>query len=269
MPSGASDNWDSLREKIIGLGERSVHKSYYPELQQQIAELKRFRELLDQSNDSIFLLEMPSGLVADSNKSASQQLGYSSDELLKMSINDFIVPWKITPMEELFSDLMKNKGVKGRKNVITTFLKSNMEEIPVEISVSLVEFGDNFYAVMVARDITERMEAENAIKQSEEKYRVLFEYSPDFIVLLTPDGKIIDINKSIKKIVHLSKEEIIGKSILELGVLFEEDMAEFIEIRHRLMNGESVEPFEFRIIDGNDEIHWMDAYLSLLKKREK
>ncbi|HEX3013132.1 MAG TPA: histidine kinase, partial [Methanobacterium sp.] len=62
MPSGASDNWDSLREKIIGLGERSVHKSYYPELQQQIAELKRFRELLDQSNDAIFLLEMPSGL---------------------------------------------------------------------------------------------------------------------------------------------------------------------------------------------------------------
>ncbi|HEX3013089.1 MAG TPA: histidine kinase dimerization/phosphoacceptor domain -containing protein, partial [Methanobacterium sp.] len=76
----------------------------------------------------------------------------------------------------------------------------------------------------------------------------------------------MDINKSIKKIVHLSKEKLIGKSILELGVLFEEDMTEFIEIRHRLMNGESVEPFEFKIIDGNDEIHWMDAYLSLLKK---
>lgn len=268
MPSGASDNWDSLREKIIGLGERSVHKSYYPELQQQIAELKRFRELLDQSNDAIFLLEMPSGLVADSNKSASHQLGYSGDELLKMSINDFIVPWKINQMEELFSDLMKNRGVKDRKNVITIFLKSNMEEIPVEISVSLVEFGDNFYAVVVARDITERMEAENAIKQSEEKYRVLFEYSPDFIILLTPDGKIIDINKSTKKIIHLSKEKLIGKSILELGMLFEEDMTEFIEIRHRLMNGESVEPFEFKIIDGNDEIHWMDAYLSLLKKEK-
>lgn len=268
MPFDASDNWDSLREKIIGLGERSVHKSYYPELQQQIAELKRFKELLDQSNDSIFLLEMPSGLVADSNKSASQQLGYSGDELLKMSINDFIVPWEIKQMEELFSVLMKNRGVKDRKNVITTFLKSNMEEIPVEISVSLVEFGDNFYAVMVARDITERMEAEKAIMQSEEKYRVLFEYSPDFIILLTPDGKVIDINKSTTKFIHLSKEEIIGRSILELGVLFEEDMNEFIEIRHRLMNGEPVEPFEFKIIDRNGEIHWMDAYLSLLKKEK-
>jgi PAS domain S-box-containing protein len=266
MPPNASDNWDSLREKIIGLGERSAHKSYYPELQQQIAELKRFKALLDQSNDAIFLLEMPSGLIADSNKSASEQLGYSGNELLEMQINDFIVPWEVNQMEKLFSDLMKKRGIKDRKNIITTFLKSSMEEIPVEISISLVEFGDNFYAVMVARDITERIEAEKAIMQSEEKYRALFEYSPDFIILLAPDGKIIDINKSTKKFVNLSKEELVGKSILELGVLFEEDIKEFIGIGHELMNGKSVEPFEFKTIDRNGEIRWMDAYLSLLKK---
>ncbi len=268
MPSNASDNWDSLREKIIGLGERSVHKSYYPELQQQIAELKRFKALLDQSNDLIFLLEMPSGLITDVNKSALEQLGYAPDEIINMSINDLIIPWRVNPIEELFSDLMENKGAKDRKNIITTFLKSNTMEIPVEISVSLVEFGDTFYAVIVARDITERMEAEKAITQSEKRYRDLFEYSPDFIILLSPDGNIIDINKATKKIVYLSKEELIGKSILELGVLFEEDIKKFVEIRHRLMNGGSVEPFEFKIIDRNGEICWMDAYLSLLKKEK-
>ena len=265
MPSNASDNWDSLREKIIGLGERSVHKSYYPELQQQIAELKRFKALLDQSNDAIFLLEMPSCLIADVNKSALEQLEYTQSEILNMSINDFIIPWEINQMEKIFADLMKNSGVDYRKNVVTTFLKSSMEEIPVEISISLVEFGDNFYAVMVARDISERMEAERAIMQSEEKYRTLFEYSPDFILLLAHDGKIIDINKATEKFVNLSKEELIGKSIMNLGLL-EDDIEKFIEIGHELMDGEFVEPFEFKIINMDGQICWMEAYLSLLKK---
>ena len=280
MPSNASDNWDSLREKIIGLGERSVHKSYYPELQQQIAELKRFRELLDQSNDSIFLLEMPSGLIVDVNRSALDQLGYSRDEMLEMSIDDFVVSYKVGQMKELFSDLMQNNRIRNRKNITTTFLKSSIEEIPVEISISLVKFGDILYAVTVARDITERREAEEAIKreaflasqtanalmQSEEKYRILFEYSPDFIVLLAPGGKIIDINKSTKEIVNLSREELIGKSILELGILFEEDIKRYLEIRSRLLEGERIESVEFKIVDRNGQIRWMDAYMSRLKK---
>ncbi len=266
MPSNASDNWDSLREKIIGLGERSVHKSYYPELQQQIAELKRFKALLDQSNDAIFLLEMPSCLIADVNKSTLDQLGYAQSEILDMSLKDFIIPWEVNQMEKLFFDLMKNRKVRDRKNVITTFLKSNLEEIPVEISISLVEFGENFYAVMVARDITERTEAENAILQSEEKYRALFEYSPDLIMLISPDGKIIDINKSTMKLVNLSKMEIIGKPVLRLGLLSEDDIKKFIEIGSELMNGDFVEPFEFKIKDKNGQIYWMEAYLTLLKK---
>jgi len=265
MHPDSSNNWDSLREKIIGLGEHSVHKSYYPELQQQIDELKRFRALLDQSNDAIFLLEMPSGLIADANKSALEQFGYSRDEILKMSIDDFTDSFKTNQMKELFSDLMKIKGVKD-SNITTTLLKSDSKEIPVEISISLVKFGDIFYAVMVARDITERREAENALMQSEEKYRILFESSPDYILLVAPDGKIIDINKSTRAIIDLSREELIGKSIIELGILFEEDILKFLEILSKLMDGEYVEPVEFKTVDRKGQIRWMETYLSLLKK---
>jgi len=55
---------DDLRKKIIGLGERSFRKSYYPELQQKLADLQRFKSLLDESNDAIFLLRLPSGQFA-------------------------------------------------------------------------------------------------------------------------------------------------------------------------------------------------------------
>ena len=55
MRSDSDENWDSIREKIIGLGEQSIRKSYYPELQERLSELERFRALLDETNDAIFL----------------------------------------------------------------------------------------------------------------------------------------------------------------------------------------------------------------------
>ena len=76
MPSKHTDpnDYDSLRDKIIGLGESSIQKSYYPELQKRLGELERFRALLDQSNDPIFLLKIPSGHFTDVNKSASKSI---------------------------------------------------------------------------------------------------------------------------------------------------------------------------------------------------
>ena len=58
---------EMLREQLIGLGERSLRKSYYPQLQQSIQNLKRFRALLDESYDLIFLLQLPDGIIVDMN----------------------------------------------------------------------------------------------------------------------------------------------------------------------------------------------------------
>jgi len=51
---------DLLRDQIIGFGEKSFRKSYYPELQNKLDELERFHVLLSQSNDPIFIISLPS-----------------------------------------------------------------------------------------------------------------------------------------------------------------------------------------------------------------
>ena len=60
-----------------------------------------------------------------------------------------------------------------RKTFYSVFLDSDGIKIPVEISASTVNFGDELYIVMVVRDITERKEAENKIKKSLEEKKVL------------------------------------------------------------------------------------------------
>ena len=81
---------EELRAKIIGLGERSARKSYYPELRARIAELERFRAALDESYDAILLAELPGGQLHDVNKTACRMLGVSGADLLGRSLGEIV-----------------------------------------------------------------------------------------------------------------------------------------------------------------------------------
>jgi PAS domain S-box-containing protein len=160
--SDATAEWEALRAKIIGLGERSIRKSYYPELELRLGELERFRSLLDQSNDLIFLVQIPSGRLADVNESACRHLGYSREVLLAMSVGDLVPEpiWK--KIGALFAD--EDRIDQRGKTVVTAF-SCNGGEMPVELAIQLVAFSDAVYAVIVARDITERRRAEEEIRR--------------------------------------------------------------------------------------------------------
>jgi len=155
---------EKLREHLIGLGERSLRKSYYPELQQRIDDLKRFRALLDQSYDLIFLLELPSGKVVDFNESACQQLGYAREKLL-------LTPFNIIVSESapVWSAILNSNLVNGnllQEITIASFRKCDGGNIPVELTFSLVNFENIPYVVLVARDITERLQGEEELRKA-------------------------------------------------------------------------------------------------------
>jgi PAS domain S-box-containing protein len=161
MKRPSENKWDTMREKIIGLGEQSIRKGYYPELQQRISELEKFRLLLDQSNDIIFLIDIISGVLTDVNEAAFRLLGYKKEELYSIKIAD--LSSEKEKIMEIFSPETEDK-----KNVtINTHLKKyNGEYIPVEMTINKVNLNNIIYAVAVARDITER------IKNEEEKRKL-------------------------------------------------------------------------------------------------
>ncbi len=163
--SDLPENWDSLREKIIGLGERSFRKSYYPELQQRLADLERFRALLDQSNDAIFLLEVPSGRFIDVNDFTARHLHYSPEEISRMSIFDLVEPAAAARLKTIFS--AGQTGVRDQETITTSLRSLEGDEIPVEMTVRPVLFADTLYAVAVAREITERKQLEAQLMQAQ------------------------------------------------------------------------------------------------------
>lgn len=158
-----SSPYEELREQLIGLGERSLRKSYYPALQEKLDDLQRFRALLDESHDLIFLLQIPSRRIVDVNESVCQQLGYQREQLLAASFDIFM-----TKPDTLWTAVHnpENAGQSFRLTITTVFKKSDGNQLPVEVTLSQVSFQKNHYAVVVARDITERLATEEELRQA-------------------------------------------------------------------------------------------------------
>lgn len=153
---------ESLRDKVIGLGERSIRKSYYPELQQRIDELERFRALLDQTRDLIFLLDKDC-MIIDVNDSACTTLGFPREEIvgkpLEMIVDDD---------EGRIRAFSCGEGSAGETRIyLATLKKSDGAGLPGEIKLNRVVFQAQSYAVAVARDVSEKQAAEEAKRREE------------------------------------------------------------------------------------------------------
>ncbi|MDG3546849.1 PAS domain S-box protein [Methanobacterium formicicum] len=135
-------------------------------------------------------------------------------------------------------------------------LKNNLTKLPHSVKRALKE----------AKEKLEKFKAQEAIKEREEKYRTLFEYFPNYVVVLGLDGKIIDLNHAAAKFSPLSREDTIGMYFNDLQSITGEDSVYYQELFSRYLNGEEVGPFESRLISRDGEIRLMEVYPAPLLK---
>ncbi|MDQ7785265.1 MAG: PAS domain S-box protein [Desulfomonilaceae bacterium] len=196
--------FEALREKIIGLGERSARKSYYAKLKENIAELERFRALLDQTTDSIFLMQAPSGRLVDVNESACRQLERSREDLLSLPVEAL---WPNSISELLMGLLRGPHGIGNPQILDVDMVTSNGRRFPAEVSFRQVNFNDTDYVVAVARDVTERKIAEEALRESEHRFRTLVESCPLGIAFYDWEGRIVELNPALPEIMGSPSQE--------------------------------------------------------------
>jgi len=168
-PSKATSSDDSERQKLIGLGRRSVSKSYYPELKKRLDELEQFRALLDQVSDAILMIDADSGLILDVAGATKIIIGCEKDELIGIPFKR-ILPTHIsrhinnifhnkTPIIQIEAEIHPPSG-------------TQVNPIPVDMTIRLTSQGDKRRAIVVARDIRERRNAEKALKKSHDQLEI-------------------------------------------------------------------------------------------------
>jgi len=155
--------------------------------------LKLFRYLIDQSNDCIFLIEPKWGRLLDVNDMACQTLGYTRDELLAMSIKAIEHSFsEETSWQRLLSKL------EVEKDILTegTYTRKDGSSFFVEISFNYIQQGKDEYLLALARDISERKEAERQqaeligkLKQSNHEVEKVNQELKDFAYIVSHDLK--------------------------------------------------------------------------------
>ena len=148
---------------------------------------RRFGQLVEHAADELVLHD--NGRIIQVNQQTCDDLGYSREELLKMTVFDLEVG--ISPQELLKIWEQKTEspftvqGVHRRKDGST---------FPVEVRVARFISGGRRLLLALARDITERHRAQEALVESERRFRQLVEYAADGI-FVHDKGKIIEVNQ--------------------------------------------------------------------------
>ncbi len=180
-PSEDEISRKELRDSIIGLGERSIRKSYYPELQQRLHELERvnaellneiaerkkgeqalldqeryFKTLFENAGDAI-LIENEHDCIIDVNNRACDLLGYKREELLQMHVPDIQAPQcRGQKGQVIKGELQRSYGVPFE----TIDMKKDGTFVPVEVTTVNLDMGGNNLVLSIVRDIRERKQTQ-------------------------------------------------------------------------------------------------------------
>jgi PAS domain S-box-containing protein len=172
--------------------------------------LQVFRNLIDQSSDAIEVIDPITLRFLDCNQSAYRSLGYSREEFLSLTVFD-IDPLADHSMMARLDAEMKESGFATLESL---HLRKDGTTFPVEVNVKLVRLETD-YRLAVVRDITERKRVENALQESEERFRQLSEATFEAIIL-HDQGTILEVNQSFCRMYGYERADVIGKSVLDL-----------------------------------------------------
>jgi len=179
-------------------------------------ERERFRNLLDQSGEAIFVIHPASGRFLDVNQTATRVLGYSREDVLELSLNHIEVALPLTPplawhdwVESIRNapDVLYLEGIHRRKDG-TRF--------PVEVSVGLATSDSQELLLLVSRDVTERKRSEARLRRQWAFFSRLTHRSVDGIMAFDRSFNLTYWNPAMERILGERKSKVLGKNALQV-----------------------------------------------------
>jgi PAS domain S-box-containing protein len=167
------------------------------------------------------------------NKVFCDMTGYSFEELKSMTPIEVIAPEDRERLTEYHQ--MRMRGENPPHTYLANFLKKDGSVFLAEMTTSSIEIGGKKASFISMRDITEKMKMENALRESEEKYKTLIENATDGIVI-TQNGQLKFANRSMCEMMGYTQEEMLDRSFFDFVV--EEDHEVMIRYHKRRMKGE-------------------------------
>ncbi|UCF50409.1 MAG: PAS domain-containing protein [Thermoplasmatales archaeon] len=225
---------------------------------------ERYRCIFDNSAVAIMLTDEKECIVSW-NKFTETLLGMSEEDLKNKSVSMLYPPneWARIRLENI-----REKG--GQNHLETKIFKKNGELIDIDISLSVFKnnSGEITGSIGVIKDITERKKAEKKLRESEEKYEGLFEYTTDGMIVLDARGEIQDVNNRALELLGLSQDQMIGNNFLSMGFLTPKSLSIFVNQFQELLSKRIATSNETEIKNSNGTIVDVELSSFFLVKKE-
>ncbi|MCF7886409.1 MAG: PAS domain S-box protein, partial [Candidatus Marinimicrobia bacterium] len=242
---------------------------------------EKFRSFVENANDIIFSTSLEGDFTYIS-PNWKEILGHESEKVLGKNFKDFVYSEDIPQVQEFFEKVIttgeKRKGVEYR-------VKHQDGRYRWHTSTGSPMKDDQGHIVAflgIARDITERKKIINALEESEERFRTIFNHSPQPMTLTeTHTGMLLEVNDIFCEKIEGNKEDIIGKSTTDLNLytnrerkkflksLHDKGAVEGLEIKLTTLNGSKlITKMYSRFVDVNREEYILTIFHDITKQKE-
>jgi two-component system sensor histidine kinase AtoS len=160
---------EGLRDEFgeLAVGFNAMASSLTEQVKKIEESEKRYRLLFESAADAIFILEgegEQSGKIVAANQAAIAMHGYSLDELLTLNIRDIDTPDEAAKASGRIERIFSGEWIKMEVN----HTRKDGTVFPVEVNAGLLEFGNHRYILAIDRDISERKQAEETLRRTEQ-----------------------------------------------------------------------------------------------------
>jgi PAS domain S-box-containing protein len=226
---------------------------------------EKYRAVVEQAPDSIMTFDL-TGVITDYNPAGLAFTGFSEGQFIGKNFADLIPLRKkdLPRFMKMYEQLLDGKVPEPFE---VSFQDKKGNPHFGEVHMSLMKKGNKitgFQAIM--RDITEKKRAEDALRNSEEKYRNIVELSPDGIISLDMNGNVTSVNRAILDQTGFSEKEFLGKHFTQLAPIPAENLSEFLKKVNSFLRGGTPDVLEF-VYCCKDGTHLLaEARVGLLKQ---
>ncbi|WOD36970.1 PAS domain S-box protein [Nodosilinea sp. E11] len=233
----------------------TAKKAVEEELQRREA---RYRALMEGASDAI-LLANPGGYLIEVNPQAVELLGYENHELVGMHFSQLHPPDSLPHVAEAFAALVKRKRI---HNLDLEILRRDGQRVPVDITGSAIEVGGEIIIQSIFHDVRDRRQTEQAFRDSELRFRRVFESNVVGMMFTDFNGRISDANDRFLEMLGYTRQELESGNCLNWAELTPpeyqaQDQAAIAHLQHH----NAIDPWEkvYRHKDG----HWVPVLIGV------
>ena len=221
------------------------------------------RTISDTALDALIMMNA-AGQVGHWNSAAERMFGYTREEILGRDLHQLLAP---SHDRELYEKVRPHFFTTGQGAAIGKLLELEAEHkdgshFPVELSVAAVRLRGDWSAVGIVRDITERKQVEESLRESENRFRRITTNMIDLIVETDAEGTVVYVTPSCLAETGYTAAEVLGKPVLDFVQPVDFGRAEAsLQYVYRTQNPHGIE-FRCRKADGNDL--WLESKVNPL-----